>query len=123
MKIAVLAWLIAAPLAWADAPCRVADSAFLGDWQAAGGRSSYQLFSLSREDDGTPRFDSWLHERPDTFNARWQRDGCRIVVTKPGVPGMSAFRLTRDKRGRWQLMDETALPEPGRYKRFQPRRR
>ncbi len=118
-----MAWLIAAPLAWADAPCHVADSAFLGDWQAASGRSSYQLFSLSREADGTPRFDSWLHERPDTFNARWQRDGCRIVVTQPGVPGMSAFRLTREKRGRWQLMDETALPEPGRYQRFQPRRR
>ncbi|MFD1712505.1 hypothetical protein FVQ98_09570 [Ottowia sp. GY511] len=97
MKIIALAWLLVTPLAWADAPCRVADS--------------------------TPRFDSWLHERPDTVDARWQRDGCRIVVTQPGVPGMSAFRLTRDLRGRWQLMDETALPQPGRYQRFEPRRR
>ena len=123
MKNIVVGLLMAAPLAWADVPCRVADTALLGDWQVASGRSVFQTFTLTREDDGTPRFDSWLHQRPDTLNARWQRDGCRIVVTQPGVHGMSALLLTRGARGRWQLMDETARPAPGRYRRIATRSR
>jgi hypothetical protein len=74
----------------------------LGYWKIRSGDPGLFDEMEFRADPGeTPRFNSWLHMRPDTSNAIWGARKCHIDITTAWRDGeethMTVILLTRDK--------------------------
>jgi hypothetical protein len=74
----------------------------LGTWKLHRGDAGLFDEMEFRADPGeTPRFNSWLHMRPDTLDAIWGAEKCRIDITTAWRDGtethMTVVSLTRNR--------------------------
>jgi hypothetical protein len=78
--------LIAVIVAWSPsvsaAQCNVTPKSLAGNWESVGRWAFFEQMSFQTEGE-TKRFDSWLHERPEISNARWQLNECTLTIQSP----------------------------------------
>jgi hypothetical protein len=60
--------------------CNVDAQSLLGYWA---GRGQFEEMQFVRED-GANVFNSWLHQRPDHFGARWTISDCTLTIVPRG---------------------------------------
>ena len=88
-----------------SAGCPTAPTQLLGAWKSEK-LGSFEEFALSQEE-GAPVFQSWLHHRPDIFNARWTYHACQLNIvthdtaldTSFTVVSVTSKRLVLIERG------------------------
>ena len=108
----------AVPSLAAAAGCHLADKDILGGWLLVSDEGFFEQMAF--EVDGTQRvFNSWLHERPETIDARWAMKNCMLRIAQAGDPPMIQT-FTVSARGRsvieLKATDGTAV---ARYRRIE----
>lgn len=59
--------------------CSISENQLLGNWQRSSDTGFFETMNLSVED-GEHVFNSWLHSRPEVFDAPWSLSHCQLVI-------------------------------------------
>jgi len=111
----VLIILILSNSIHADEPCKIAEKAMLGAWAFDSGEGFYEEMAFSVEDKARV-FNSWLHHRPEIFDASWKLEGCKLTIMPSN--GMSNFNFTVMSLKKNKLLLRGEDKEIGQYKRI-----
>ncbi len=96
------------------APCTATPAGLLGSWKlvSEGGPHEEMAFQA-----GT--FNSWLHQRPEIFGARWRMDRCELRIQESDGGPESRFTLLKLDANRLTLR-EAGEQDIATYQRVKP---
>jgi hypothetical protein len=80
LSIAVASATLATPAN--PPPCKVTENQLIGYWVGSG---PFEEMQFAKED-GVNVFNSWLHEHPDYYGARWTYGNCHLKILRDDEP-------------------------------------